>query len=76
MYLALPVANTEGERSFSVLKRIKNRLRSNIGEDKVNDLSNLSIESSITRNLNCDQIIEGFATDKARKKGYVMLKTL
>jgi hypothetical protein len=63
-----------GERSFSVLKRIKNRLRFNIGQDKVSDISVLSIESSITRNLNCDQIIESFARDNARKKGYVKQK--
>jgi hypothetical protein len=34
----------------------------------VSDLSILSIESSIIRNLNCDQIIESFARNKARKK--------
>jgi hypothetical protein len=68
LYLTLPVANTEGERSFSVLKQIKNRLWSNIGQDKVSDLSILSIESSITRNLNCDQIIKSFARDKAQKR--------
>ena len=28
IYLILPVANTEGERSFSALKRVKNYLRS------------------------------------------------
>jgi hypothetical protein len=50
LYLTLPVANTEGECSFSVLKRVKNRLRSNIGQDKVSELSILFIESSITRN--------------------------
>jgi hypothetical protein len=68
LYLMLPVANTEGERSISVLKQIKNRLRSNIGQDKISDLSILFIESAITRNINCDQIIKSFARDKARKK--------
>jgi hypothetical protein len=43
-------------------------LRSNTGQDKVRDLSILSMKSSITRNLNCDQIIESCASDKARKK--------
>jgi hypothetical protein len=68
LYLTLPIANTEGEYSFSVLKQIKNRLRSNIGQGKVSDLSILSIVSSITRNLNCDQMIKSFAMDKAQKK--------
>jgi hypothetical protein len=68
LYLKLPGANTGGERSFSVLKRIKNRLRPNIDQDKVSDLSILSTESSVTRNLNCDEIVEIFARDKWRKK--------
>jgi hypothetical protein len=65
LYFTLPVANKEGECSFSILKWIKNRLQSNISQDKASDLSALSIESSITRNLNCDQIIKSFARDKA-----------
>ena len=35
VYLTLPVANTEGERSFSVFKRVKNQLRSTISQDKL-----------------------------------------
>ena len=37
MYLTLPVANTEGELSFSVLKRVKNCLRSSLTHDHVCD---------------------------------------
>jgi hypothetical protein len=64
LYFTLPVANTEGERSFCP----EARLRSNMSQDKVSDLSILSIESSITRDWNCDQIIESVARDKARKR--------
>ena len=39
VYLTLLVANTEGERSFSVLKRVKNQLHSTVGQDKLCDLS-------------------------------------
>jgi hypothetical protein len=73
--LTLPVSITEAELSFSVLKRIKNSLRSNIGQDKVSDLSVLFIESSIKRNWNCDQIIGSFARDKERKKA-MLIKNL
>jgi hypothetical protein len=68
MYLTLPVAKTDGECSHSVLKQIKNRLQSNMGQEKVSDLSTLSIESYITRSFCCNQIIESFARDKAPKK--------
>jgi len=32
LYLTLPVSNTEGERSFPVLKRVKNQLCSTVGQ--------------------------------------------
>ena len=68
IYLTLPASNTEGERSFSVLKRLKNRLRCNISQDKLSDTSILTIESDITEALKCEKIIDNFATSKARKK--------
>ena len=68
LYLTLPVANTEGERSFSVLKRIKSRMRSNITQEKLNDASILTIESDVTVVLNCEKLIDSFASLKAGKK--------
>jgi hypothetical protein len=57
IYLKLPEANTE-DRFFSALKRIKNRLRSNIDRDRVSDLSVVLIESSVARNLKYDRILK------------------
>lgn len=47
IYSAIPVSNATGERSFSVLKRIKNYLRSVLGQQKLQDLAILAIESDI-----------------------------
>ena len=44
MYLTLPDANTEGERSFSALKRVKNYLRSFLRPDHVCDFCIIVIE--------------------------------
>ena len=44
IYLTLPVANTEGERSFSALKRVKNYLRSSVRPDHVCDFCIIVIE--------------------------------
>ncbi|CAM1329396.1 Uncharacterised protein r2_g3859 [Pycnogonum litorale] len=66
IYLTLPVANTEGERSFSVLKRVKDQLRSTVGQEKLCDLSLLTIESDLTRDF--EGIIAKFAKLKSRKK--------
>uniref|UniRef100_A0A8C6WJK3 Zinc finger MYM-type protein 1 n=1 Tax=Neogobius melanostomus TaxID=47308 RepID=A0A8C6WJK3_9GOBI len=39
VYLTLPVSNCSGERSFSKLGLIKNKLRSSIGQEKLNHLT-------------------------------------
>ena len=41
------VTNCTAERSFSCLFRIKNYLRSNMSENRLNDLSILSIENDV-----------------------------
>ena len=44
VYLTLPVANTEDERSFSALKRVKNYLRSFLMPDHVRDFCIIAIK--------------------------------
>ena len=66
--------NCSGERSFSLLKRVKNVLRSTMSQDRLTALSLLSIESEILRSLNFEDIIHEFATAKARKMQILGLK--
>jgi len=47
IYLAIFGTSFEGERSFSVLKRVKNCLRSTLGQNRMTALSLLSIESEV-----------------------------
>ena len=67
IYLSLFVTSCEGERSFSKLKRIKNCLRSTMGQDRLSSLSLLSIESDLLRKLDTDVVIKDFALKKSRK---------
>jgi len=67
MFLSLPVANASGERSFSHLKRIKNELRTIMGQDRLSALSVLSIESEIVKQLDFEDIVDAFARKKSRK---------
>lgn len=67
MFLSIAATNCNGERSFSTLKRIKNYLRSSLGQDKLNNLSILSIESELFNELNTCNIIKQFVKEKARK---------
>lgn len=68
LYLTLPVANTEGERSFSFLKRVKNHLRSKLSQDKLCNLALLTIESDLTKDINFQDTIDAFAKFKSRRK--------
>lgn len=66
--LTLPVSNCSSERSFSVLKRIKNRLRSTLNQENLQAFSILSIESDITSKMDFDDLINDFALQKSRRK--------
>lgn len=70
MYLVLMVANSSSERSFSKLKLIKNRLRTTMTQQRLSDLSLLSIETDILREMDCSGIIDEFANRKARKVNF------
>ena len=63
----LPVAVAEAERSFSALARVKNVLRSSMTQQRLSDLGTLIMESTLARQLNFSDIIDTFASRKARK---------
>ena len=65
--LTIAITSTESESSFSTMKRIKTRLRSRMTENRLSDLSILSIEKEIAQELQEDRIIDEFAgSDKNR----------
>lgn len=65
--LTLPVSVASGERSFSKLKLIKNHLRSTMKQDRLNGLSIISIEYELAETISYDDIIDDFASKKARR---------
>lgn len=70
IFLTMPITNCTSERSFSFLKRIKNRLRSSMGQENLDALGILSIESDVTVSIDFDEIIDVFSKQKARKKSF------
>ena len=68
IYLSMMVTNCSGERSFSKLSLIKDRLRNSIGQEKLNYLTLMSIEYKVLREMDTDTIIDKFAHIKSRKK--------
>lgn len=67
IFLTLPVSVASGERTFSKLKIIKNYLRSTIAQERLTDLSMISIENDIMDNLNISELIRTFVATKARR---------
>lgn len=65
--LTLPVSVASAERSFSKLKLIKTYLRSKISQDRFTGLALISIENELGRDLDYSDLIEEFASVKARK---------
>ena len=68
MFLTLPVSNCEDERSFSVLKRVKNALRTTMTQARLSALSLLSIENEVVEGIDFEDIVHQFAYLKSRRK--------
>lgn len=65
--LTLPVTVAQAERSFSKLKLIKSYLRSTMSQDRLTGLAVISINHLIGEQIAYDDIIDDFASRKARK---------
>jgi len=60
LYLCIPVVNCSAERAFSKLKTVKNELRSTMKNPRLNALSLMTIERSLLKEINTDEIIVEF----------------
>ena len=67
LYLCLMISHCSDERSFSVLKRVKNQLRSSMSQKRLNSLALLCIENELLEKIDTDDIIKSFALRKFRK---------
>ncbi|CAB4018775.1 zinc finger MYM-type 1-like, partial [Paramuricea clavata] len=70
IFLSIPVSVASGERSFSKLALIKNRLRSTMSQERLSSLMLLSIEHKFARTLDYEDLISTFAREKARKNRF------
>ena len=72
MYMCLMVTNCGGERSFSVLKRVKTECRATKSQERLQSLGLLCIESEILRSLNFDDIVQDFSNKKSSSQKFVL----
>ena len=66
--LTIPLTSAGAERSFSKLKLIKTYLRSTMSQQRLTELATICIEKELSEQLDYEEIINDFASKKARKK--------
>lgn len=66
--LAIPVSSASAEQSFSVLKRIKSRIRSVMGQGRLDALLAMSIERTIVESVDPETITDLFANSSTELK--------
>lgn len=70
IFLTFMLTNVSAERSFSQLKRIKNPYRTTMGQERLDSLSLLCIESDMLSSVDFDDVIRDFAFEKSRKRTF------
>ncbi|XP_025191152.1 uncharacterized protein LOC112591523 [Melanaphis sacchari] len=68
LFVSIPCSNASGERSFSVLKRVKNYQRTSLSNEKMSSLALMSIENCVLQSMDWNGFIKEFSAQKARKK--------
>lgn len=65
--LTIPVTTAGNERFFSVLKRVKNYLRTTTGDDRLCSLMLMATEKSMVKSFDLEELIDDFAHIKHRR---------
>ena len=67
IFLTLPITNCSAERAFSKMAIVNNDLRSSMLNDCFNTLCLMTIERTLLKNINVQDVLIDFAKVKARK---------
>ncbi|KAJ8947987.1 hypothetical protein NQ314_008503, partial [Rhamnusium bicolor] len=73
IFNTLPISNTSAERSFSVLKRIKNLYRTSMIQERVSVLALLCIEGEFTRRISFEGQLSHLLLRNPEKKTFLKL---
>ena len=65
--LALPVSTASNERFFSVLKRVKNYLRTTCGQERLSNLLLMNVEPECANECCLDDLVNSFGRMKVRR---------
>jgi len=71
--LSFMLTNVSSKRSFSQLKRIKNRYRTTMSQERLDSLSLLCIEADMLHSVDFDDVIKDFALANSRKRTFLIV---
>lgn len=60
--ILIPISTASCERSFSSMKRIKSYLRTRMTNERLNNISILSVEKDISKLIDFNDVVEKFAS--------------
>ena len=69
-YLTLMISNCTGKRSFSKLNLVNDLSRVSMTQKRLNNLTIISMERDIVRDINSDDIIKCFAEKKLENASF------
>lgn len=67
IFLTLPVTTSTLERRFSKMAYIKSKLRSTMGQDRLEALLFMAAEQDISLGLSIDELVAKFSASKDRR---------
>lgn len=67
IFLCIMTSNASGERSFSILKRVKNYLRNSTSDERLSSLASFVANAELLKNLDFTELVNDFAAKKVRK---------
>lgn len=65
--MCIMTSNASGERSFSVLKRVKNYLRNSTSNSRLSSLASFVANADLFKDIDFDDLVKDFAAKKVRK---------
>ena len=70
IFLTIPVTTATAERTFSTLRRLKNYLRSTMGQQRLNNMMLLHIHKDLTDDIDNIKIAQEFVNANERRMNY------
>lgn len=62
LILTIPISNVAAERSFSVLRRLRNHLRTTMTEERISSLALLTMEKQMAQDIDLNRVVDRFAS--------------